>query len=258
MENKNDLSVFIIAKNEEKNLPRCLSSVKDLADEIVVIDGFSDDKTAQTAESYGAKVYRQNLVSFTEQKQFALDKCSCKWVLNLDADEYLSDELKAEIPPALKSAQADGTVLFFLPFVNVFLGRRMKHSGLAGRFKERLALRSSVRYEGGRVHEYMKAEGKTARLTNPFIHTPYRDIEHYFEKFNAYTSLGAKSLYEKRKKFNFLNLVRAPFDFAKIYIFEAAFLDGMQGFLWALFSSFYPTVKYAKLWLIYQREGKDK
>lgn len=257
MEKKNDLSVFIIAKNEEKNLPRCLDSVKTLADEIIVIDGFSRDNTAKIAEGYGAKVYQQNLVSFTEQKQFALDNCSCKWVLNLDADEFLSDALIAEIPPALARAHEQGVAMFLLPFVNIFLGRQMKYGGLAGRFKERLALRQSARYEGGLVHERMVARGgKTERLANPFMHTPYRDIEHYFDKFNAYTTLGAKSLYEEGRKFNALNLLRAPFDFFKIYILKLGFLDGIQGFLWALFSSFYPTVKYAKLWHMCFQEDK--
>ncbi len=257
MEKKNDLSVFIIAKNEDKNLPRCLESVKTLAGEIVVIDGFSHDDTAKIAEGYGAKVYQQNLVSFTEQKQFALDKCTCKWVLNLDADEYLSDALIAEIPPALARAQEQGITLFLLPFINIFLGRKMRHSGLANHFKERLALRQSARYEGGLVHERMVVQdGKTERLENPFMHRPYRDIEHYFDKFNAYTTLGAKSLYEEGRKFNALNLLRAPLDFFKIYILKLGFLDGLQGFLWALFSSFYPTVKYAKLWYTYFQEDK--
>ncbi|WP_424243921.1 hypothetical protein Dip510_001105 [Elusimicrobium posterum] len=124
----------------------------------------------------------------------------------------------------------------------------MKHSGLKDQKIFRLARREKARYEGGKVHEKLVVEGKTANLKHTFYHTPYRDIFHYLEKFNSYTTLAAQTLHEKGKKFNPLQLLRPGFDFTKIYIIRLGILDGFQGFIWAFLSSLYPVVKYLKLW----------
>lgn len=241
----NNLSVFIITKDEENNLPKCLISLQNFADEVIVVDGYSTDCTKQIAQDFGAEVFERKFESFSTQKQFALDKCTKKWALNLDADEELTPELKEEISKTIKNTDA---VMIKIPVQNIFLGRKMKYSGLKGVLKERLVLRGMAHYTSAIVHEKLQADGKIICLQNPFLHTPYRDIEHYFKKFNFYTTLGAKDLYVRGKRFKFYNLLRAPLDFCKIYFLKLAFMDGVQGFLWSLFSSFYPTVKYAKLW----------
>lgn len=250
---KTDISVFIIAKNESATLPLCLESLKNFAQEVIVVDGFSTDDTLKIAQEYGAKTFQRTLESFTKQKQFALEQCTCKWVINMDADEQMEEPLKKEILEAIKTSDA---ALILLPNSNTFLGRKMKHSGLARQYKERMALREKARFEGGLVHEIMRADGKVQSLKNNYTHIPYRDIAHYFEKLNRYSSLGAQSMYDSGKKFHLINLLRQPLDFVKLYVFKLGFLDGMQGFLWALFSSYYPTVKYAKLWHLYHKKGK--
>ncbi len=249
-----NISVFIISKNEGHIIEACLKSVHNFADEIILVDDSSTDDTIAIAQKYGAKIYQRKMESFTKQKQYALDQCTKKWALNLDCDETLTEPLKQEIIQAIK--QTDKT-LFYIPLNNIFLGRAMAHSGLAGQKKERLALRQKAHYAGGRVHEALKTDGPSGTLKNHFNHTPYRDITHYFTKFNNYTTLGAQSLYERGKKFNPLYLLRQPVDFIKIYIFRLACLDGAQGFLWALFSSFYPTIKYAKLWNLHRTKGNN-
>ncbi len=250
---KNDISVFIIAKNEEKTLPACLASLKGFADEVILVDGFSTDNTLKIAQEYGAKTFQRELESFTKQKQFALEQCTCKWVINMDADEQMEEPLKKEIAEAIKTSDA---ALILLPNSNTFLGRKMKHSSLGRQYKERMAQRSKARFEGGLVHEIMVADGKVQKLKNNYNHIPYRDIAHYFEKLNRYTTLGAQSMYNNGKKFHFYNLLRQPLDFLKFYVLKLGFLDGMQGFLWSLFSSYYPTIKYAKLWSLYQKKDK--
>lgn len=249
----NNLSLFVITKNSANTLEKCLKSVQGLADEIIVVDGFSQDNTQEIAGKYGAKFYQKEFHGFQEQKQFALDKCTGKWVLNLDADEELSPLLKKEIVEIVTGEVKEK--LFFIPEQVTFLNRQMKHSGLTGKFHERLAYREGTKYIGGAVHEKLYNDGAKKYLKGYFYHTPYTSIEQYFEKFNRYTTLGAQKLFESGKKFKFFNLFRQPLDFAKIYFLRRGFMDGMQGFLWAWLSSTYPTVKYAKLWFL---EYKNK
>lgn len=253
-ENEN-LSLFVITKNSEATLGTCLQSVQGLADEIIVVDSFSSDGTLKVAQKYGAKIYQREFINFQDQKQFALDKCTCKWVLNLDDDEALSPELKKEI--SLIISKKVKAKLFSLTEQVTFLGRKMKYSGLTGYTKERFAYREGARYTGGPVHEKLFNDGPIKCLKNYYYHTPYTSIEQYFDKFNRYTTLGAQKLFEGGRKFNFFYLFRQPVDFIKIYIFRRAFLDGIQGFLWAWLSSTYPTVKYAKLWYLYFRKKKE-
>ncbi len=245
----NKLSLFVITKNSAATLEPCLKSVQGLADEIIIVDSFSEDNTEEISQKYNAKFYQKAFINFQDQKQFALDKCSCDWVLNLDADEELSPKLKQKIAKIINKPVKEK--LFFIQEQVTFLGRKMNYSGLTGKFHERLAYREGTKYAGGAVHEKLTNEGPKKYLTGYyFLHTPYTSIEQYFEKFNRYTTLGAQKLFESGKKFKFFNLLRQPVDFIKIYIFRRAFLDGMQGFLWAWLSSTYPTVKYAKLWFL--------
>ncbi|MDR0953198.1 MAG: glycosyltransferase family 2 protein [Elusimicrobiota bacterium] len=247
-----ELSVFLITKQEGKNLDACLASVKDLAGEIVIVDSGSTDDTLEIAKKYGAIIYHKDFTSFTEQKNFALEKTTKTWSLNLDADETLTPALAREIEDTLKNPKYDA---YELLRSSVFLGRHMKHGGMAKEKCLRLVKKSKAKYVGGRVHERLEVVGEIGLLKNIFMHNTYISIEQYFAKFNHYTSLAAQTMYENKKKFNPLKLLASPFYFSKIYLFKFGFLDGIEGFLWALFSSFYPVVKYAKLWDL---QRKDK
>lgn len=237
----------MIVKNEELNLRACLESVKGYADEIIVLDDASSDATVKIAEEFGAKIYQRKFDSFTLQKGYALSLCSCDWVLNVDADERLTDALKAEITDAVNNGKYNG---YFLPSANTFLGKRMRYSGLQEDLKFRLCMRETSRYEGGLVHEELKVDGPVSKLKNPLTHIPYRDLDQYLQKFNFYTTLAARTLYSKGKRFNPLQMLRPPFDFFKIYFIRLGFLDGFQGFLWAFYSALYPFTKYIKLWYL--------
>ena len=250
------LSLFIITKNAEKTLPICLESAKGLVNEIIIVDSLSEDNTIKIAEEYGAKIWKRPFKNFQDQKQFALEQCSGEWVLSLDADEALSTELKEEIHKVIYAKQTKS--IYLIPEKVTFLGRKMKYSGLTGKLHERLGKRKEVHFAGGLVHERLVSTGPIGCLKGYFLHTPYINLEHYLDKYNKYTTMGAKNLYDSGKKFHYFNLLRQPIDFIKIYILHLGILDSWQGFLWAWLSSTYPTVKYAKLWYLYLQDKSTK
>ena len=248
------ISLFIIAKNEDAKIGKCIKSAKDLVSEIIVVDGNSTDKTAQVAAALGALVFKHSFEGFAGQKNFALSKVSSPWALNLDADERLSPELVRQIREVLPQTKHAG---FEINFSNFFLGKEMKHSGLNNERHIRLVRTEKAKYVGGLVHESLEVDGTIGHLSAPIRHYSYENIENYFRKLNKYTSLAAMQMYKSGRKFSILFvLVTIPFEFIKRYLFKLGFLDGMRGLIWAAFSAFYVFVKYIKLWFIEQSKEK--
>ncbi len=246
------ISLFIIAKNEAHRIAACIASAKDVVNEIVVIDGHSTDNTAQLCRELGAQVYTREFDGFANQKNFALSKVTGQWALNLDADERLSPALKEEIVQAVQNPKIAG---YYLPFCNYFLGKKMRFSGLNKEKHLRLVRTQKAHYVGGLVHEGLEVNGPLATLTNPVNHFSYDNIEDYFTKFNKYTTLAAKQLYQNGRHFSLLRvLFTLPFEFIKRYILKLGFLDGIRGLFWASFSTYYVCVKYAKLWQLEQNK----
>src|SRR5687768_15864459 len=173
------LSVIIIAKNEERDLPGCLDSVKGLADEVVLVDGHSSDRTREIARAAGAKVFEKDWEGYGPQKQHALEQATGDWVLNLDADERLSPPLAEEIRNVLGgSGAANG---YELPFHVYFLGRRLRFGGCAREFHVRLFRRPAASYAGKAIHEGITVTPPLARLTAPVVHESYYDLGEYLE-----------------------------------------------------------------------------
>lgn len=244
------ISLFIIAHNEASRIATCIASAKDVANEIVVIDGNSTDNTAQLCRELGAQVFTREFDGFANQKNFALSKVTSEWALNLDADERLSPALKEEILQAVNNPQVSG---YYLPFCNYFLGKKMRFSGLNKEKHLRLVRTPKAHYIGGLVHEGLEVQGPLSTLKNPVNHFSYDTIEAYFTKFNKYTSLAAKQLHQNGRHFSMLRLLfTLPFEFTKRYVFKLGFLDGIRGLFWASFSTYYVYVKYAKLWQLEQ------
>ncbi len=241
-----DISLFIITKNESDKIKDCIESAKLVCNEIIVCDSNSTDNTVQIAESLGAKVVKHDFIGFADQKNYALSKCSGKWALSLDADEVLSEDLAKEIASLPDNSEFNG---YFIHRVNYFLGGRMNHSGLNNEYILRLIRVGCGNYRDVLVHEGLEISGKIGRLKNEMLHYSYSDLSNYFDKFNKYTSLAARDLKNKGKKFSLLGtLFRLPFEFMKRYILKLGFLDGIRGFIWATCSTFYVFVKYIKLW----------
>lgn len=241
------LSVVIITFNEEHNLPLTLESVK-WADEIIVVDSQSTDRTVEIAKSFGAKVFVEPWKGFAAQKNSALEKASCDWILSIDADEEVSPELKLDIDNvSCDQSPKDG---YYIPRRNLFINRWIRHGGFYPDAKMRLFRRGAARFEERLVHEDAQLTGSSGTLTRPLLHHAYPTLSSYIEHMNRYSSLGAEMTVAKRKRgFSVINIVLRPiFTFLYNYVFRLGFLDGREGLLLHLYHSVYVSWKYAKAW----------
>src|SRR5271154_5344803 len=202
------ISVAIVAMDEEANIGRTLASVR-WADEIVLVDSGSKDRTCEIAREHGARVVVEPWRGYVAQKQYAIDLCTKDWVLLLDADEEVSPGLADEIRAAI--ARPNAASGYKLPRKNLFLGRWIKHGGFYPDPKLRLFRRGAGQFEERLVHEDLRVEGTTASLHNHLLHHAYPTIEDYLEHMNRYSSLGAQMAAAKRARgFSFLNIVIRP------------------------------------------------
>jgi glycosyltransferase involved in cell wall biosynthesis len=239
------LSVVIIARNEETNLPRCLESVQ-WADEIIVGDSGSADRTVEIARDLGAKVFSYEWRGFGPAKQGAVDRAEGEWILSLDADEEVTPELAIEIKAALE--EQINIVGYYLPRRTEFLGRWMLHGGWYPDYVLRLFRKDRGAFTSSLVHEAVKVDGPTAHLKNDLLHHSYPTLERYFDKFNRYTTLAANEAFKTGQRVGPAELILNPIaKFIKQYILKGGFLDGAKGLLLAILSSGYVSIKYAKL-----------
>jgi len=248
------LSVAIVTLNEEENLARTLASVA-WADEIIVVDSGSTDRTVEVARSFKAKIFERTWPGFAEQKNFALAQCTGEWILSLDADEELSPELQQQIRQTVSAKPTVGA--YYLKRRNLFLGRWIKHGGFYPDSKLRLFRRNlSVppRFESRPVHETIAFSGSTATLDFDLIHHAYPTLSSYIEHMDRYSSLGAQHLVEQSRTsasvFSFFaSIVIFPIlGFKWNYLFRLGFLDGREGLLLNLYHAVYASWKYAKAW----------
>jgi glycosyltransferase involved in cell wall biosynthesis len=248
------LSVIVITKNEERNIGECLESVR-WADEIVVIDAESTDATVAEARKYTQKIFVQPWKGFGEAKNFALLKCSGDWILWLDADERVTEELRKEIFAAIGSARP-ATAAFSMPRRANFLGRWIDHCGWYPGRVVRLFRKSAGSFSEQKVHETLEVNGNIRMLRSDLLHYTDPNLEHYYEKFNRYTSLASDELFSNKKSFSLLKLIVNPiWLFLKMYIVRLGFLDGIPGLILSVLSANYVFTKYAKLWEL-SRKGE--
>jgi len=246
------LSVVIIARNEEASLPRCLKSVA-WADEVIVGDSGSADRTAEIARNLGARVYGYEWRGFGPAKQGVVDQATGEWILSLDADEEVTPELAAEIKTVLEGNER--AVGYYLPRRTEFLGRWMMHGGWYPDYVLRLFRKDRGLFTDATVHEAVKVDGSTARLRNDLLHYSYPTLERYFDKFNRYTTLAANEAFRMGQSVGLAELVLNPIaKFLKQYFLKGGFLDGARGLLLAILSSGYVSIKYAKLRDLWRRK----
>lgn len=238
------LSVIIIAKNEEANIGRCLRSVH-FADEIIVLDSGSTDNTVAIAKEFTDNVFLTDWQGYGVQKQRALQKATGDWVLNLDADESISDELAKQIQGAIAADKADA---YRMSIQMIFYNQLLKYSASPSRHI-RLFKREGASYSDDIVHEkvIVPPTARINKLSLPIIHHSFKDLSHVLYKMNKYSSYSAKIRIEKQKSAGFLRtLLSSTWMFARCFILQKGFLDGKAGFLFALFgaqSSFYRGMK---------------
>lgn len=239
------LSVGIITFNEEKRLERTLESVKSFADEVIIVDSGSTDKTHEIAQKFSANFFVESWKGYGLQKNSVIDKCKEDWILLIDADEVISPELKNKIMEIVNQSKDD---VYEVNFTSVCFGKKIKHGGWSGSYRIRLFKNGIGKYNDNVVHEAFITEGKTAKLQEEIYHYSYEDLADYLSKFNRYTSEGAREYFKRGKKSNIFWLVINPiFKFIRMYVFRLGFLDGIEGLLLAILSSNYTMVKYYKL-----------
>jgi len=249
------ISAIVLAKNEEKDIGRCLDGLK-WCDEIIVIDDFSEDKTANIAKDRGAKVHQRKLNNdFSRQRNFGLKKAKNKWVLFVDADEVVSPNLSLEIVRHLKKIKNEKVYGFYLKRKDFFLGKRLNH-GEAGNLRLlRLGIKTAGKWEG-KVHEKWKIKGRKKSLKNYLFHFSHPSLNEFLKKINFYSSLRAEELKKQKKRTNWLEITIFPLaKFIKNYFFLGGFRDSTAGFIFAVIMSFHSFLTRSKLFL-FQFNGK--
>lgn len=253
-----NLSVCIITLNEEANIARTLDSVRGFAAEIIVVDSGSTDSTVRLARERGAKVFVEPWKGFAAQKNSALAKATCDWVLSLDADEEVSPELALRIKSLLESGQQPEFAGYTMNRRNMYLGRWIRHSGYYPDPKLRLIRRGAADFELRAVHEDIKMSGPLGHIHGDLIHHAYPTLESFIEHANRYSSLGAQMVVDERPVgFSVINIVLRPMvRFLYSYFFRLGFLDGPEGLLVLMTHASYVSWKYAKAWELSRKSPK--
>jgi glycosyltransferase involved in cell wall biosynthesis len=249
------LSVYIIAYNDEPNIRACLASVAGWADEMVVVDSHSSDRTAAIAGEFTEKVYQVDFKGFGALRNQAVSYCSHEWIFSLDTDERMTPALQEEIRQVL--GQAGASDAYFVPRKNYFLGRWIKHCGWYPDYRQpQLFRKNRLRYRQELVHESYDCDGPIGYLSQPALQYPFRDIDHYIAKQDRYSDLMARRMAEERRRFSAHQLMTHPLAaFLKMYGLRRGFLDGMPGLILSGLYGYYTFMKYAKFWELTKKGG---
>jgi glycosyltransferase involved in cell wall biosynthesis len=252
------LSVAIVAQDEEANIGRTLASVR-WANEIVLVDSGSKDRTCEIARQHGARVIVEPWRGYVAQKQYAVELCTKDWVLLLDADEEVSPGLAEEIRAAISDPNAVSG--YRLPRKNLFLGRWMRHGGFYPDPKLRLFRRGQGFVIGHDPHDRCELKPdvpqRTRQFRNALVHYTYPNLTLYLAHMNRYSSLGAQlAVSQGHTSFSFVNIVVRPLaTFIYNYFFRLGFLDGREGLLLHLYHAVYVSWKYAKAWELSRKKS---
>ena len=245
------LSVAIITLNEERNLPDCLASVA-FADEIVVVDGGSHDRTCDIARAAGARVVESlDWRGFGIQKNRAVEACTGDWVLSIDADERAPEQLRAEIMTTLR---APGFDVYEMPRRSYYCGRFMRHSGWWPDYVRRLFKRGAAKFSPALVHESLETDRSVGRLQNPLEHWSFRTMEQVLDKVNRYSSLSAPVVIERgHRPTSATAVMHGAAAFFRTYFLKRGFLDGSHGFMLAVSNAEGSYYRYVKAMLLEQK-----
>ena len=250
------LSVILITRNEEANLADCLASLEGIAQQIVVVDTNSSDRTLDIAKSYGAVIAQpQDWPGFGPQKNRALDLATGEWVLSLDADERLTPALKSEIVTAIHhSAHVD---CFAIPRLSWYCGRFIRHSGWNPDYVDRLFKRGSARFSDDLVHERLITSGQVAKLENPMLHYSFMNYSQVLQKIDHYSTASAQQAFARGKRSSPIKaMLHGLWAFIRTYFLRAGFLDGYQGLTLAISNAEGSYYRYIKIWLLQNEQKK--
>ncbi|MFN3196271.1 MAG: glycosyltransferase family 2 protein [Chlorobiota bacterium] len=249
------LSAVIIAYNEEDKIGMCLDSLSAIADEIIVVDSFSTDRTVEICESKGATVIKQKFLGYIEQKNFALQMANYEYVLSLDADEVLSEKLKQSILNIKENPTHDA---YKFNRLTSFCGQWIKHGGWYPDTKLRLWKKELGSWAGTNPHDkvVLNENVKVGFLEGDLLHYSIDSIEQHLEQIQKFTTIAAKAMHEKGRQSSIGNIIlNSVFKFIRDYIIRLGFLDGFYGYVVAKNSAYAKYLKYLKL---YQLNRKAK
>jgi glycosyltransferase involved in cell wall biosynthesis len=242
------ISAVISAYNEEKNIERCLKSLS-FADEIVVVDNSSSDKTSEIAQKYTKKVFNQkndpNLIDL--QKNFGFEKASGDWILSIDADEEVSKELANEIQATTK--KKDGVAGYWIPRKNIIFGKFIEHTGWYPDPQLRLFRKGKGKFVKAHVHEPLKLDGESAYLNEHLIHHHYETITEFIKKTLTYASNEVQDYLDKGYQFSYFDAIRFPLnEFLSRFFARKGYKDGFHGLMLSFLMAFYHFIIFALLW----------
>ena len=246
----NKISVIVITKDEEKNISDCLKSVE-WADEIIVIDAESNDKTVELVKTFTDKVYIKKWEGYVPQKKYALSLASNGWVLSVDADERITPELKNEI----LNLSPNEFVGYRIRRKNFLLNKEITSCGWGNDYQLRLFKKDKTNLTDRLVHEGFIVDGKIAKLENPMLHYTFSSFSEYFNKINYYTSLKAEELVKQKRKIGGWTIFSHTFSaFFLFFINKRGFKDGVYGLIISLLHSVSTMLNYIKLWELQNRK----
>ncbi len=251
------ISSITIAKNESSNIERCINSLLPVADEIIVlVDKETTDDTMEKVQKYPGVIYEYiSWQGYSATKKYGLTKTTNNWILWIDADEEITTELQKELLD-FKNSTPDHDV-YSVPRKAYFLGKWIKHCGWYPGRVNRLFNKQKASFNNNQVHEDLQFSGTVGKMNYDLNHYTDPNIEHYYNKFNIYTTLAAEELHKKHTDFGLSDVLLRPlFLWFKMYILKKGFLDGMHGFVLSVFSANYVFTKYAKLWEYKLRKQK--
>jgi glycosyltransferase involved in cell wall biosynthesis len=251
------LTVITITRDEERNIVECLDSVR-WADQLVVVDSGSVDRTVDLARRFTGDIYTIDWEGYGHARNFALDHAAGEWILWLDADERVPPELATEIQD-LVGRDVSGFSGFSVARRAYFLGKWIRHCGWYPSRVVRLFRKDRGRFSENRVHERLDLQGEVGMLRHDLLHFTDQHLQQYLTKFNRYTTLAAQDMAANGRRFRLADLlVRPPFVFVKMYVLRLGFLDGIHGFILSVLSSAYVFSKYAKLWELSRADARER
>jgi glycosyltransferase involved in cell wall biosynthesis len=252
------ISAAVITLNEEKNITACLHSLK-WVDEIVVVDSLSSDRTKELAESMGATVLDQAFLGHVKQKQLAVDSCNHEWIICLDADERVTEDLRDEICTLFTSTSQDSLANGYTVARKSFhLGRWIMHGGWYPDRNIRLFNKKHGFWSGVDPHDKIQVSGEVKNLKGALEHYVFKDLKHNVDTNNFYSGISADIFFNEGKKPSLLKLFFKPFGkFIETYIVKRGFLDGLPGFIISVGAAYSMFLKFAKLWERHLMEKKN-
>jgi len=241
------IAATVITFNEEANIAEALQSLS-WADEIIVVDSQSTDRTVEIARRYTDKIFVRPWPGYAAQKNFAADQAGCDFIFSLDADERVSPELRASIE-ALKQSDSQKHQAYRIARSSFYLGRRIKHSGWYPDYQVRLYRRDSARWQGDFVHESVKVNGSVGTLPGDLLHYSIKKISEHHQRMDRYTSLAAEEMMARGVEASFARIALSPIaTFIRSYLIKQGFRDGLSGLAIAYFAAYYVFLKNIKLW----------